>query len=82
MAQPCDRLDQIVALGGQRGVLRFDLAQLLLGAQVDGAEPFAVRRGMRIAQLVVAPFARVALEESGSLDGTVRAGGGFGSTGA
>jgi dUTP pyrophosphatase len=47
-----------------------------------GAEPFAVRRGMRIAQLVVAPFARVALEESGSLDGTGRAGGGFGSTGA
>src|SRR4051794_23276585 len=47
-----------------------------------GAEPFAVRRGMRIAQLVVAPFARVALEESRSLDGTERAGGGFGSTGA
>jgi dUTP pyrophosphatase len=47
-----------------------------------GAEPFAVRRGMRIAQLVVAPFARVALKESGSLDGTGRAGGGFGSTGA
>ena len=47
-----------------------------------GAEPFAVRRGMRIAQLVVAPFARVTLEESRSLDGTERAGGGFGSTGA
>ena len=47
-----------------------------------GAEPFAVRRGMRIAQLVVAPFVRVALEESRSLDGTGRAGGGFGSTGA
>lgn len=47
-----------------------------------GAEPFAVRRGMRIAQLVVAPFARVALEESRSIDRTERAGGGFGSTGA
>ena len=47
-----------------------------------GAEPFAVRRGMRIAQLVIAPVARVALEESRSLDGTERAGGGFGSTGA
>jgi len=46
-----------------------------------GAEPFMVRRGMRIAQLVVAPFARVALEESPSLAGTERAGGGFGSTG-
>jgi dUTP pyrophosphatase len=46
------------------------------------AESFAVRRGMRIAQLVVAPFARVALKECRSLDDTGRAGGGFGSTGA
>jgi dUTP pyrophosphatase len=45
-----------------------------------GAEPFAIARGDRIAQLVVAPVARVELEE-GSLDETPRGAGGFGSTG-
>jgi dUTP pyrophosphatase len=47
-----------------------------------GAEPFLVRRGMRVAQLVVAPVVRVAIEERPSLDETRRSGGGFGSTGA
>ena len=42
LAQPLDRFDQIVALGGQRGVLGLDLAQFFFGAQIDGAEPFAV----------------------------------------
>lgn len=46
-----------------------------------GREPFAVTRGMRVAQLVVAPVARVALAEADGLDATGRAGGGFGSTG-
>ena len=41
-AQLLDRFDEVVALGGERGVLGFDLAQLLLGAQVDGAEAIAV----------------------------------------
>jgi dUTP pyrophosphatase len=45
-----------------------------------GPEPFAVERGDRIAQLVVAPVARVELEES-ALDETPRGAGGFGSTG-
>ncbi len=47
-----------------------------------GAETFTVSRGMRIAQLVVAPIARVFLVESASLKGTDRGGRGFGSTGA
>ena len=42
LAQPLDRLDQVVALGHQGGVLRLDLAQLFLGAQIDRAEPLAV----------------------------------------
>ena len=42
LAQPLDGFDQVVALGGQRGVLGLDLAQLFLGAQIDGAEPLAV----------------------------------------
>lgn len=46
-----------------------------------GAEPFVVTRGLRIAQLVVAPVVQVVLEERRSLDQTARGQGGFGSTG-
>jgi dUTP pyrophosphatase len=46
-----------------------------------GAEPFVIARGMRIAQLVIAPIQRVKLVESASLDATQRAAGGLGSTG-
>jgi dUTP pyrophosphatase len=46
-----------------------------------GAEPFAVTRGMRIAQLVVAPVVRAHIEETETLDETARGAGGFGSTG-
>jgi dUTP pyrophosphatase len=46
-----------------------------------GHEPFIVTRGMRIAQLVIAPVTRVSLAETGQLDETGRAEGGFGSTG-
>jgi dUTP pyrophosphatase len=47
-----------------------------------GAEPFTVERGARIAQLIVAPVARIAWEEVGELGSTSRGAGGFGSTGA
>ena len=46
-----------------------------------GAEAFTVRRGMRIAQLVIAPIQHANLVESPVLDGTERAASGFGSTG-
>jgi dUTP pyrophosphatase len=46
-----------------------------------GSEPFLVRRGMRIAQLVVAPIFRAKIVESKDLDGTQRGAAGFGSTG-
>ncbi len=46
-----------------------------------GAEPFTLERGMRIAQLVIAPVTRVALRQVADLDETARGGGGFGSTG-
>jgi dUTP pyrophosphatase len=46
-----------------------------------GSEPFVIRRGERIAQLVVAPVARVAWQESGELSESTRGAGGFGSTG-
>jgi dUTP pyrophosphatase len=46
-----------------------------------GDVAFAIQRGMRIAQMVVAPVARVAWIERDSLDDTGRGAGGFGSTG-
>jgi dUTP pyrophosphatase len=46
-----------------------------------GAEPFAVTRGMRIAQLVIAKVEQAVFHEVGSLDDTARGAGGFGSTG-
>jgi dUTP pyrophosphatase len=46
-----------------------------------GADSFVVRRGMRVAQLVVAPVTRVAIVEVAALPPTERAAGGLGSTG-
>ena len=46
-----------------------------------GQAPFAVRRGDRIAQMVVAPVSRVVLIERETLDETQRGEGGHGSTG-
>jgi dUTP pyrophosphatase len=46
-----------------------------------GGEPFAIARGDRVAQLVLAPVTRAAWSEVGELDETGRGTGGFGSTG-
>jgi dUTP pyrophosphatase len=46
-----------------------------------GAEAFTIERGLRIAQFVVAPHARVDWRSQETLDDTVRGAGGFGSTG-
>ena len=46
-----------------------------------GAEPFPVRRGERIAQLVPAAVTKAAFDEVEELDATDRGAGGFGSTG-
>lgn len=46
-----------------------------------GSEPFVVRRGDRIAQLVVASVTRAEVVETDSLDDTERGAGGFGHTG-
>ena len=46
-----------------------------------GSEPVVVSRGMRIAQLVIAPVVRAHVIETTSLDKTSRGSGGFGSTG-
>lgn len=57
-----------------RGEVKVILANL-------GQEPFAVKRGERIAQLVPAPVQRARFAEVDALDDTARGTGGFGSTG-
>jgi dUTP pyrophosphatase len=57
-----------------RGEVKVILANL-------GGEPFEVRRGERIAQLVPAPVLRATFREVDDLDSTQRGAGGFGSTG-
>lgn len=57
---------------------RGELQVILMNA---GSLPFRVRRGDRIAQLVVAPVARAEFEEVEVLDPTERGAGGFGHTG-
>ena len=46
-----------------------------------GAEPFIIERGMRIAQMVIAPVVQLNWDEVAELPETVRGAGGFGSTG-
>ena len=46
-----------------------------------GQEPFVIRRGERIAQMVIAQHAQAVVAEVETLDETARGTGGFGSTG-
>lgn len=46
-----------------------------------GREPFQITRGMRIAQMLIAPVPRVEIVEAMELDSTPRGSGGFGHTG-
>jgi dUTP pyrophosphatase len=57
---------------------RGEVAAILIN---HGTEPFVIRRGMKIAQLVVSEHARVEWNESANLETTARGAGGFGSTG-
>jgi dUTP pyrophosphatase len=45
------------------------------------AEPQTIHRGMRVAQLIIAPVARVMVEEGVAVEETARGEGGFGHTG-
>jgi dUTP pyrophosphatase len=56
---------------GEVGVLVINLGQ----------EPITLERGMRIAQLVIAPILQCLIEAVSSLDDSARGHGGFGSTG-
>ena len=57
-----------------RGEIKVILANL-------GAEPFTVSRGMRIAQLVIAPVVQARISLQDAVGETDRGAGGFGSTG-
>ena len=57
-----------------RGEVKVLLANL-------GDEPFVIERGMRIAQMVIAPVTQVAVREATEASETARGAGGFGSTG-
>jgi dUTP diphosphatase len=59
---------------GYRGEIQVVLANL-------GDGPFAVKKGMKIAQMLVQPVAAVTVIEADTLDDTARGQGGFGSTG-
>ncbi len=57
---------------------RGEIAVILINL---GDEPFDVTRGMRIAQMVIAPVFRAQWREVDGLDDSERGSGGFGSTG-
>ncbi len=57
-----------------RGVINLIMAN-------TGTEPFVIKRGMRIAQMVVQEVVRAEIEEADELDETVRSSNGFGHTG-
>ena len=58
-----------------RGTVQVILANL-------GQEPFAIQRGDRIAQLIIAPVTRATWSVQADLDATARGEGGFGHTGS
>jgi dUTP pyrophosphatase len=59
---------------GYRGEVRVVMVNL-------GKEPFAVKAGMKIAQMLIQPVEAPSIVESETLDDTSRGEGGFGSTG-
>ena len=54
----------------------------VIAVNLDASTPIEIRRGDRIAQLVIQPVVRVEVKEVDSLDTTARGEGGFGSTGS
>lgn len=56
---------------GELGIIMINLGQ----------EPFEVTKGMRIAQMIIAPVLHVTVEEVTDVSNTARGTGGFGSTG-
>ena len=64
------------------GTVDADYRGVILGIIINhGHEPFTITRGMRFAQMVIAPVSSIFWEERQALDETNRGEGRFGSTG-
>jgi dUTP pyrophosphatase len=71
-----------IVLGNLVGLIDSDYqGQLMVSCWNRGAEPFNIRPGERIAQLVVVPVVQVQLEVVTDFDATARGAGGFGHSG-
>jgi dUTP diphosphatase len=71
-----------IVLGNLVGLIDSDYqGQLMVSCWNRGAEPFTVRPGERIAQLVVVPVVQVELEVVRDFEGSARGAGGFGHSG-
>jgi dUTP pyrophosphatase len=71
-----------IVLGNLVGLIDSDYqGQLMVSCWNRGREPFTIRPGERIAQLVVVPVVQVKLEVVEDFAGTARGGGGFGHSG-
>ncbi len=65
------------------GVIDSDYrGEIFVGLMNTGDQPYTIRPGDRIAQMIITPVVRVELNLVEELDGTRRGSGGFGSTGA
>ena len=71
-----------IVLGNLVGLIDSDYqGQLMVSCWNRGREPFIIRPGERIAQLVLVPVVQVELEIVEDFAGTARGGGGFGHSG-
>ena len=71
-----------IVLGNGTGLIDADYqGPLLISLWNRGREPFTVEPGDRIAQLVVVPIVRAALQVVDTFEESARGGGGFGHTG-
>lgn len=71
-----------VSLVNTPGTVDSDYRGLLSLIMINhGKEPFTIRRGDRVAQMVIKEVIRADIEITGGLDNTVRSTGGFGHTG-
>ena len=72
-----------IVLGNLVGLIDSDYqGQLMVSCWNRGREPFTIRPGERIAQLVVVPVVQVALEVVDAFEDSARGAGGFGHSGS
>jgi dUTP pyrophosphatase len=71
-----------IVLGNLVGLIDSDYqGQLMVSCWNRSAEPFTIRPGERIAQLIIVPVAQVELEVVSDFDASARGAGGFGHSG-